>query len=272
MQVSCACAHHAREARQLASLYHSAGPPNRLTNLLQLNAEVSEFRTQALAESTRGQYDAHVRYFFSFCAYFGVSAVEPSERLICAYVALQARTVTPGTVETYLKGLKDHYRSLGYTQFADPVLMRGLYQTMKGIKRAKQHVAKQKVPITPGMLLYYNSLMTPGKPFHAALWAACLFGFFGFFRKSNLAVKFGSAFSDGKCIRYCDVKVIEKDYCLVVTPPGSKTRQYGAAPAVVIAGCKGRPLDAVQAWKDHLAASGVPMSGDITAFSHVAGS
>lgn len=138
--------------------------------MLQLNIEASEYRAQALANSTRVQYDAHVRYFNQFCAYFGVSSVEPSERLMCAYVALLARTCAPDTVSQYLKGLKDHYRLAGYPQFADPVLMRGLYQTIKGITRAKQHAAKQKVPITPGMMLHYRHMLDMQDPTHVAIW------------------------------------------------------------------------------------------------------
>lgn len=115
-----------------------------------------------------------------------------------------------------------------------------------------------------------SELLHMGNASHVAVWAALLMGFFGFFRKSNLAVKSASVFSDGKCLRAGDIRV-DKDYCLVVTPPGSKTRQYGAAPAVVVAGCPGHPLDPVEAWMAHVRMSAAALANDRAAFSHSVG-
>lgn len=60
--------------------------------------------------------------------------------------------------------------------------------------------------------------------------------------------------------------------CLVITPPGSKTRQYGAAPAIVIAGCPGHPLDPVAAWETHVRVNGAALAEGRAAFSFANGS
>ena len=112
----------------------------------------------------------------------------------------------------------------------------------------------------------------PGQePRYAALWAMCL-AFFGYFRKSNVATKTTSRFSDGKCIRYCDVRVDAAQYALAITPPGSKTHQFGAAPMVGVAGQRGHPLDPVAAWADHISRNGVPDCTTLSAFTAVCGS
>lgn len=247
-----------------------AGKPGSTGELLAAYYKACYYRTMALADASKTQYDAHVRYFTTWCVYMGVSAHEPSEALVCAYVATLAETVKASTVVQYLKGLKNHYRNVGYTVFADPTAWRELYQVLKGIKRARQDVADKKRPITPGMLLAFKESLDMKNPLHVATFAACLVAFFGFFRKSNIAVQSTSAFSDGKCLRCCDIRVDAKEHALIVTPPGSKTRQFGAAPSITIAGEKWHPLDPVAAWCNHMALSGVPSDSQVTAFSYVA--
>lgn len=86
---------------------------------------------------------------------------------------------------------------------------------------------------------------------HAALWACALISFFGYFRKSNTTVDLHSPAGVGKCLRVATILVVEKDYALAVTAPGSKTRQFGAGPTIWISGHRGHLLDAVAAWQWH---------------------
>ena len=112
-------------------------------------------QSMALAGSTK-QYKAHMHWFAEFCVAAGCVdlMVRPPETLIMAYATYLFRdNLSPDTVNQYLKGLKDHYRSVGYTEFACPETWRGLLRTLKGMKRSKSHSTQQKQPITPEMLL-----------------------------------------------------------------------------------------------------------------------
>ena len=48
---------------------------------------------------------------------------------------------------------------------------------------------KQKLPITPAILLHIFGLVDLSSPLDVTFWACCLVAFFSFFRKSNLLVK-----------------------------------------------------------------------------------
>ena len=148
-----------------------------------------------------------------------------------------------------------------------------LYRQQKGIARRYKGGGNKKQPLTPTMLINFKRWLDkcpPGQaPQYAALWAMCLVAFFGYFRKSNVATKTTSPFSDGKCIRYCDVRVDVAQYALAITPPGSKTRQFGAAPTVWVAGQRGHPLDPVAAWADHISKNGAPDCTTLSAFTVV---
>lgn len=239
--------------------------------ICKLHEESCEYQAAALADGTAYQYSLHVTYFVKFCVLTGIEFATPSETAVCLYTALLARTCKASTVRQYLKGLKDYYRAVGFTEFADPATWRRLYKQLKGIERTKNDGVAKKMPISPGMLMAFVSCTDCRQPAGCAAVAMALVAFFGFFRKSNVAVKSGSLWSDGKCLRFGDVVVDTQAYALRVTPPGSKTRQVGPAPTVYIAGQPGHPLDPVAAWRAHVAASGVPVDPATTAFSYVFG-
>jgi hypothetical protein len=62
----------------------------------------------------------------------------------------------------------------------------GLSSIMKGIKRVKGMEVQRKLPITPNILLRVYNVLDFTKLTDIVFWAACLVGFFGFLRKSNL--------------------------------------------------------------------------------------
>ena len=238
---------------------------------MHLYQDACAFRASALAVSTTRQYAAHIRYFAAFCAYFGLGFETPLEVTVCAYVALLARSVAPATVQQYLKGLKDFYRGLGYAVFGDPMAWRSLYRELKGITRLGSKAVGKKLPITPGMLLAFRQTLGDlSCPEWAAMWACALTAFFGFFRKSNVAVRSRSVTTDGKCIRWGDVRVIQGPAgpALEIAVPSSKTRLAGRAPACYIQGQPGHPLCPVTAWQWHRSLNAAPGAELQPAFSY----
>ena len=119
------------------------------------------------------------------------------------------------------------------------------------------------------MLLAYQRGLNMSKAANAAIWACVLVTFFGFFRKSNTSVAGGAPDAQGKCLRVQDVVLHEREYALAITAPGSKTRQFGPAPTIWIAGRHGHPLDPVLAWRQHIRLSRLsdPRLGACQAFS-----
>ena len=77
--------------------------------------------------------------------------------------------------------------------------------------------------------------------------------FFGMLRKSNCTTGSSSLLDLGSCICVCDMQVDERNWQLIATLRKSKTNQFRERThRLVIAGCKGHPLDPVQAVKDTL--------------------
>ena len=57
---------------------------------------------------------------------------------------------------------------------------------MKGIKRNKGDTVRQKLPITPELLIGVHSKLNTRHSFDASFWAICLTAFYSLFRKSHL--------------------------------------------------------------------------------------
>lgn len=235
---------------------------------MELFEEAAFYQTAALASSTRKQYDAHARYFLQFCAYLGLDSTQPTEPVVCCYAAYLARTVAPTTVRQYLKGARDYYKDIGYDDFASPTKWRALYKTLKGIDRTKQSAGNKKQPITPAMLLKFRQTLDLSRPSHAAIWACVTTAFFTFMRKSNVSTQSSSMHSDGKCLRACDIVLDYADHTIAVTAPGSKTRQFGAAPTVHVQGMRNHGLDPFEALANHFAVNGKPASAMGPAFCY----
>jgi hypothetical protein len=216
--------------------------------------EACGFYAAALARSTVVQYDGHVKKFATFCVATKYNFSAPTEYHVMMYVTLLARSLAPGSVRQYLKDLKAHYRARGYCVFGDPVEWPSLYATLKGIDRVKKKGDNKKCPITPAMLMKFRDNCGRDTKAGAALFACALVTFFGYFRKSNTTSAAGAANAVGKCIRVCDVEVlVSPNYCLKISVQESKNRQFTKGPVVYIAGYEGHPLDAVAAWRAHMA-------------------
>lgn len=213
--------------------------------------EVCTYYSASLAKSTQGQYDSHVKSFFTFCIAADLDLVRPAESTVMLYVALCVRSVVPATAVQYLKGLKKHYKRRGYDEFADPQAWPKLYAMQKGVARVKKVGVSKKCAITPEMLLTYRGTLDRNSPTGAAMWACVLITFFGYFRKSNTTSESASPYTVGKCIRVSDVEVVQFKHALKIVVRESKTRQTGKSTIIWVAGFLGSPLDPVAAWVHH---------------------
>ena len=95
---------------------------------------------------------------------------------------------------------------------------------MKGLKRHKGDSTKQKLPISVDILWGILSVLDLNQPFDISFWAACLVGFFTFFRKSNFLIPAPGKFDLDKHL--CRSDVVLHSSGAVIGVRWSKTIQF----------------------------------------------
>ncbi len=233
-----------------------------------LDSRIAGIMQHTFAPSTTAQVKKEAFYYFRFCALFGLTrlALAKDELTFMRYVAWLSHTCTCDTISNYLHGVRVLYqqRGLGHP-FVD---MPFLAMLRRGLRRLKGAAPAKKRPITPAMLRQWRFLMDPANALHTGLWACMLTAFFGFFRKSSVAVATGSLADPELHLRRRDITVDNQRYCLVIKVPKSKTNPYREREdTIYIAGREGSALDPVAAYVAMLAAS--PAQPDAPAFGHM---
>ena len=129
-----------------------------------------------------------------------------------------------------------------------------LYRTslfINGLKRTMGAMVVQKLPITPELLLRIHQLLDFTNSFHCCMWAAMLFLFFSFFRKSNVLPDSDSSFDPQKVVTRSSIIVTSSHLLVAVT--WSKTIQYKQRCLIVpLSSVPGSKLCPVSAYKQLL--------------------
>jgi hypothetical protein len=90
-------------------------------------------------------------------------------------------------------------------------------------------------------------------PFASAMWACMMVTWWGMLRKSNTTVGKSNLLDTGACICLCDVFIDETAWSITLSIRKSKINQYrDRVHKIVLQGCRGHPLDPVQALQQHL--------------------
>ena len=101
--------------------------------------------------------------------------------------------------------------------FPNPLLSNWyLASILKGLKRLKGDSTRQKLPITCHILQGILRVLDLSCPFDITFWAACLVGFFSFFRKSNLLIPSTEKFDPQKHLCRADVQFHPSGVILLV--------------------------------------------------------
>eukprot|EP00887_Chlorella_sp_A99_P001189 scaffold14.g1189.t1 len=184
-------------------------------------------------------------YYIRFCVLFGLvpRMLAPDEELFMFYCYWLSKSCSASTISNYLHGVRVMFLlGMGHP-FVDIPRLRLL---RRGLRRLTGAPPRKKRPITPAMLLQWAVLIDPCCPRQVALFTCMLVAFFGFFRKSTVAVATGSLADERLHLRRADVSVDINAYCLRARIPRSKTNPFGERPDVVcIQGLLGSPLDPV---------------------------
>lgn len=168
-----------------------------------LDEEVLHYRANSFAASTSKTYIAQQSAFLKFCDEMKISPVPLSQENLGRYIAFLSRRLCFNSVKQYLNIIRLMHLEAG---FQNP-LEKNWYvaSILKGVRRIKGDASVQKLPITIDILkqvfLTLNLLIS----FDRTFWAACLVGFFSFFRKSNLLVSSHVLFDPAKNLCASDI-------------------------------------------------------------------
>lgn len=138
------------------------------------------------------------------------------------YIAFLASRLCFSSVRQYLNIVRLMHLEAGYP---NPVA-NSWYVTsiMKGLRRHKGDSTHQKLPITADLLFGILSVLDFSRPFDLTFWAACLVGFFSFFRKSNLLIPAVGKFDPSRHLCRSDVHLSKSG--AVISVRWSKSIQY----------------------------------------------
>ena len=188
--------------RQAFSSFLDPRARQQLTNTL--DQEVSRLRQLTFAESTRCTYNCQLLLYLKFCSSLNISPLPISQHDLGRYIAFISSKLSFSYVRQYLNAVRLLHLEGGY---ANPLLDNWYISSiLKGMRRLKGDASRQKLPITCQILQRILTVLDFDQPFDLCFWAACLVGFFSFFRKSNLFVPSVDQFDPCKYICRTDVE------------------------------------------------------------------
>ena len=130
------------------------------------------------------------------------------------YIAFLSRRLCFSSVKQYLNAVRLVHLEAG---LQNP-LEKNWYVSsiLKGVCRLKGDASLQKLPITLDILKHVFLVLDLHSSFDPAFWAACLVGFFSFFRKSNLLIPSHLLFDPGQNLCANDVQFTDEGVILTV--------------------------------------------------------
>lgn len=157
-----------------------------------------------LAESTNKSLTTEINTYLVFCRFYHITPVPITSDVICRYATTLAITHAYVSVKRYVGALGHLHkvRNLEWTMQDYNV-----YRVLQGIKRVKGGASFSKLHVTLHILELIFSKLDLSVSLHRAFWAACLLGFYSFFRKSNIVPESESKYDSNKHLRENDITV-----------------------------------------------------------------
>lgn len=188
----------------------------------ELTEEVSKYRNQAFADSTKRTYRTHRDAYLRFCAIMKLPSVPASSHTICQYAAFLARSLSYSSVKQYLNVIALLHKEFG---LPNPLAENWhVSSVLTGIKRVLGGSPQQKLPITVSLLLQLHNKLQLSCSVDASFWAICLVSFFGMFRKSHMVVSSASGFNGKQQFTKSDFRFFPWGMAILVR--WSKTIQF----------------------------------------------
>jgi hypothetical protein len=188
-----------------------------------LVGESRGYKQSAFSANTKRAYQSQIKSYLKFCQDFRRVPVPASAETISCYASFLVRRMLPQSVNCYMNVIRLLHLEAGL-----PNPLQNCWQlamVKKGMAREKGIPPAQKAPMSTEILARIATLLDLSLMSDTSLWAACLIGFFGLFRKSTLLpVNDNQALSKTICRK----DVINMDlngFTIVVR--SSKTIQFG---------------------------------------------
>jgi len=155
-----------------------------------LDALIIRYRRSAYAETTKAAYRSQLQSYHGFCAKFRYLPLPASTLIISRYIAYISLRISTSSIPPYLNIIRLLHMEAG---LSDPFQSNfHISSLIKGVHRHLASPPKQKLPITPAILLQMHAHLDFSRPILVSFWAACLVAFYSFFRKSTLLAKSSS--------------------------------------------------------------------------------
>ena len=151
---------------------------------MELDRDVSFWRSHALAPATKSAYSTQLRTFLRFCKDYALSPLPASPATICRFAAFLGRSRAPSSVRQYLNVIRwlHHEFSLPNPLPSTPHLQ----DVLLGMKRIRGSSPHFKLPLTPAHLLAIRRLLNLSTPQDALFFAVICTCFFGLLRIGNV--------------------------------------------------------------------------------------
>ena len=116
--------------------------------------------------STSCTYKSQLRAYLHFCLYFDYTIIPASSCTILHYIVFLANSLAPQSIPNYLNIICIIHLQAGYKDpLEDDFLHFSYHQLLRGIKRLIGFKVKQKLPITPEILVRMYSQLDITKQF-----------------------------------------------------------------------------------------------------------
>jgi len=176
----------------------------------------------AFARSTQKSYSTHVKRYLNFCQERSYVPVPATTLTIQRYIAHLAETLAYSSVLKYLNGIRLLHIEANLPNPLDNCF--AIDCVLRGVKRQKGAKTVRKLPITPNILMLFSKKLNFQKVDDIMFWGACLVGFFGFLRKSNLFSPSSNGFDHTKHLARSHV--LFSSWGITVDVNWSKNNQY----------------------------------------------
>lgn len=210
------------------------------------------------AQATINSRQTAARHYLSWCHYYGKVAFPATEATLILYVATLAHSkLAYGTIKVYMSGVRILHRERGLEAPCNKDDYH--YQrVLQGIKRDLGGCVKQKLHITPQILLAMFAHIDRTDKNERMFYAACLLAFYTLFRKSNFTTPTEKGFVESRHLKRSDV-TFGADGLMYVSSQWSKTNQYRDRQLVFpVAPASTPALNAVECVRGYLLADPAP--------------
>ena len=139
----------------------------------------------ALEQSTQRSYATHRSAYAEFCGIFGFQLVPITQIVAARYVAYLSQRLSVASIKKYLNIIRIIHLE---NSLPDPEVLQ-MYEVqnvLMGLSKEMGTATRRMEPITPIILMRMLQQLDLSCLDDQSVWAACLLGFFGLLRRSNL--------------------------------------------------------------------------------------